>query len=76
MIGVTGKIRQGWKDALKSSGVKPFMGDDASAQSGTLGDALLHESAVSWAPALRKENEMITTSIHKNKIIIDWCGRS
>ena len=46
--GVTGESRQGWKDALKSSGVKPFMGDDASAQSGTLGDVLLHETAVSW----------------------------
>ena len=52
--GVTGEIRQGWKDALKSSGVKPFMGDDASAQSGTLGDVLLHETAVSWVPALKK----------------------
>ena len=56
MIGVTGKIRQGWKDALKSSGVKPFMGDDASVQSGSFGDVLLHETAVSWVPVWKKKD--------------------
>ena len=55
MMGTIDKIRQGWKDALKSSGVKPFMGDDASVQSGTFGDVLLHATAVSWVPVLNKK---------------------
>ena len=42
------KITQGWKDGLKSAGLKPFMGDDASKQCGAMGDVLLHETAVSW----------------------------
>ena len=42
------KITEGWKDGLKSSGLKPFMGDDNPAQCAMFGDVLLHETAVSW----------------------------
>ena len=52
--GGTGKIRQSWKDAVQSAGLKTFMGDDASEQPGTLGDFLLHETAVAWVP-LKKQ---------------------
>ena len=46
--GTTGKIRDGWKDAIKKAGLKTFFGDDATEQPGTLGDFLLHETAVAW----------------------------
>ena len=44
----TGKITGQYKAALQSVGLKAFMGDDASAQPGVMGDMMLHETTVSW----------------------------
>ena len=44
----TGKITKQYKDALEGVGMKAFMGDDASAQPGLLGDMMLHETAAAW----------------------------
>ena len=44
----TGKITRQYKAALESVGLKAFMGDDASAQPGLLGDMMLHETAAAW----------------------------
>ena len=44
----TGKIARQYKAALESVGLKAFMGDDASAQPGLLGDMMLHETAAAW----------------------------
>ena len=43
-----GKITREYKAGLESAGLKPFMGDDASEQPGTMGDLMLHETAVAW----------------------------
>ena len=37
-----------YKDGLQSSGLKSFMGDDASMQPGKMQDLMLHETAVAW----------------------------
>jgi hypothetical protein len=44
----TAKITKKYKAGLESVGLKPFMGDDASEQPGTMGDLMLHETAVAW----------------------------
>ena len=51
----SGKIMSRYKAALQSAGLKAFMGDDASAQPGILGDMLLHETTVSWIRKLMAE---------------------
>eukprot|EP00973_Karenia_brevis_P013796 1872766-Karenia_brevis.AAC.1 len=43
----TGKITK-QLEALAANKLKAFFGDDASAQSGTMGDVWLHGTAVSW----------------------------
>ena len=42
------QITPEYKAGLRSVGLKPFMGDDATKQSGMMGDMLLHETAVAW----------------------------
>ena len=43
-----GKITRPFKDALEETELKPYYGDNASAQPGNMQDVLLHETAVSW----------------------------
>lgn len=43
-----GKVTTQYKAALDAAGLKAFQGDDASVQSGELGDCMLHETAVAW----------------------------
>ena len=43
-----GKVTSEHKAALDAAGLKAFQGDDASVQSGELGDCMLHEAAVAW----------------------------
>jgi hypothetical protein len=43
-----GKVATEYKAALGAAGLKAFQGDDASVQSGELGDCMLHEAAVAW----------------------------
>ena len=50
----TGKITDSFAAALRQSGLRAFVGDDASMQPGHLADAYPHETAVSW---LRHELE-------------------
>ena len=45
--GDPGKVPTEPKAALDAAGLKAFQGDDASVQSGELGDCMLHEAAVS-----------------------------
>ena len=52
--GFNSKITNEYKAGLTSVGLKAFMGDDASKQPGTMGDLMLHETAVAW---LRKKME-------------------
>ena len=49
--GPTGKIIKRYKAGLQSVGLRPFMGDDAQKQPGTMQDLMLHETAVSWMRA-------------------------
>ena len=44
----TGKITAEYKAALDAAGLRPFQGECAVDQPGRSGDALLHETAVSW----------------------------
>jgi hypothetical protein len=44
----TGIVTPEYKAALEEAGLRAFQGDDASVQGGTIGDVLLHETAVSW----------------------------
>jgi hypothetical protein len=44
----TGKITNMYKQALTDTGMRPFAGEDASDQPGSIGDVLLHETAVAW----------------------------
>ena len=43
-----GKITPDYKAALEATRLTTVIGDDAKAQPGSLGDVLLHETAVSW----------------------------
>ena len=45
----TARITPEFKAALRAHDLTTFMGDDASAQPGTLAQVLLHETAVAWA---------------------------
>ena len=51
----TGKITKEYKAGLQHVGLKAFMGDDASAQPGTMGDLMLHETSVAWIRKLMGE---------------------
>ena len=42
------QITPEYKAATRSVGLRPFMGDDASKQPATMGDLMLHETAVAW----------------------------
>jgi len=44
----SGKIMDGYRDALREHGLKAFMGADASIQPGSLQELMLHETTVSW----------------------------
>ena len=44
----TGKITDGYRQALRSHGLTAFWREDASVQPGSLQELLLHETAVSW----------------------------
>ena len=44
----TSKMTPKYKAGLQSSGLKAFMGEDATVQPGKLSDMLLHETAVAW----------------------------
>ena len=43
-----GAITAEWQAGLKAAGLRAYHGDDAGAQPGSVGDVLLHETAVSW----------------------------
>ena len=43
-----GTVTCEYKSALESRGLRAFHGDDASIQPGSLGDLMLHETAVAW----------------------------
>jgi hypothetical protein len=44
----SGRITEGYRQALRTHDLKAFFADDASAQPGQLQDLMLHETAVSW----------------------------
>ena len=44
----SGVITAGYREALRTHGLKAFFGDDASLQPGQLQDFLLHETAMAW----------------------------
>ena len=44
----TGTITDEYREALRAHGLRPFAGEDASAQPGNISDVLLHETAVAW----------------------------
>ena len=52
----TGQIQPEYKAGLQSVGLRPFMGDNARQQPGTLSDLMLHETAVAWLRFKLKTN--------------------
>ena len=43
-----GAITAEWQAGLKAAGLRPYQGDNAGSQPGSVGDVLLHETAVAW----------------------------
>jgi len=52
----TKKITAEFKEALEEEGFRAFNGDDASAQPGSMGDVMPHETAVSWLRKLLEKS--------------------
>jgi hypothetical protein len=50
----TGRITDGFRQALRDCGLRAYWGDDASRQPGALQELLLHETAVSWIRFLER----------------------
>jgi hypothetical protein len=44
----TGQITPQYQEALRSHGLRPMMGDDASKQAGDSQEVMLHETAIAW----------------------------
>ena len=68
----SGKIVPLYKAALDAAGLRPAMGENAKVQSGTLGDVLLHETAVAW---LRRLLEQTTPAVAWKESRVEYFKR-